>query len=180
MIAGSLIAQRAINQNEVRRRSDRIYLAGRCDADKQPTTGRKKLFGDQHGERRTYGTADNANLANAIEFEGQQFSVVAGPAFMHSAAARSLEITHHVAVRIEHTDLGNGDGPQPSLTTRFPQQGFGPENRRSEMVLLADDWKVGFAHGRLEPFSRRFRPEGRQPSTPDIRPQADGFYSRAS
>jgi len=146
MIARPLVAQRTVDQDEVRRRPD---LSGRGDADEQSATGREELLGDQHGEGCANGAANDADLADAVEIEGKKLGVITGPTFMDTAAAGPLEMTDDITVRIEHADFGDSDERQLPLPARLPQQGFGPEHRRRPVVLDGDNRPRGFCAMRL-------------------------------
>nr|WP_312010374.1 hypothetical protein [Bradyrhizobium cenepequi] len=120
MVARSLVAQRSIDQDKVWGWSDRGDLSGGRDADEQPTAGRKKLFGHEYRERRAYGTADDADLAKAVKFGGEQLGMIAGPSFMDLAGVRPLEVTGDITVWIEHADFGDSDERQLPLPARLP------------------------------------------------------------
>ena len=149
MIARSLVAQRAVDQDEIGRRPDRIDLAGRRNANEQPAAGREELLGDQHGEGCADRAADDPDLADAIEIEGKKLGMVAGPPFMDAPGAGPLEVTDDITVRIKHADFGDSDERQLSLPARLPQQGFGPEHRGRLVILDADDRPRGFRAMRL-------------------------------
>ena len=176
MITRPLVAQRAVDQDEVRRRSDGIDLAGRGNADEQSAAGREELLGDQHGERRADGAADDADLADAVEIEGKKLGVVAGPSFMDAAGAGPLEVTDDVTVRIEHADFGHSDERQLPLPARLPQQGFGPEHRGRLVILDANDRPRGFRAMRLIIHDAPDRPV----SSDGFDRQAGGFPFRVT
>ena len=139
MIACPLVAECAIDEDEVWRGPDRSNLPGGRHADEQPATGCEKLFGDQHGERSTDRAAYDSDLANAVEIEGEKFGVIAGPSFMDAARAGPLEVTDNVAIWIEHADFWDGDLRQLPLPSRLPQQGFGSKHGGLFVVLAAND-----------------------------------------
>ena len=90
MIARTLVAHGAVDQDEVWRRSNGGDLAGGCNADEQPTARRKKLFGNEHRERSADGATDDTNLSGAVEIKRKEFGVVASPALVGAAAAGLL------------------------------------------------------------------------------------------
>jgi hypothetical protein len=100
VIARSLVAQRAIDEDEVRRGPDRSNLAGGRDAHEQLATGREKLLGDQHREWRADGATKDAGLADTVKIEGEKFGVLVGPSFMDAARACPFEVADDIAVRI--------------------------------------------------------------------------------
>src|SRR5262245_57169739 len=182
MVAGPLVAQRAVDEDEVGRWADRGDLAGRRDANEQSAAGREKLLRDQHGEWRADGAADDTDLAEAGEIEGKELGVIAGPSFVDASCAHPLEVTDDVAVRVQHADRGDGNERQLPLPARLPQQSFGPEYRRRSMVFATYDRPRDirafglFVHGctLLARLTQRIRPEGRRPSIRDSHPPAGG------
>ncbi|MBN9147113.1 MAG: hypothetical protein ABS35_41675 [Kaistia sp. SCN 65-12] len=76
MITRPLIAQRAVDQAEVASRSDGIDLAGRGNANEQPAARREELLGDQDGEGCSDDAADDPDLADAVDVEGEKLCVV--------------------------------------------------------------------------------------------------------
>jgi hypothetical protein len=66
VIARTLIAQRTVNDHELRGRQQRSDLAGLSHADQQSAARRKQLFGNQDRKRRADGTANNAVLASRM------------------------------------------------------------------------------------------------------------------
>ena len=60
-MAGPLVAQRAVDQHEIRRRTHRNDLPGRGHADQQAAAGDEQLLRHQHGERRPHRQPDDAD-----------------------------------------------------------------------------------------------------------------------
>jgi hypothetical protein len=145
VITRPLVAQRSVNQDEVRRRPDWGDLSGGRDADEKSAAGREELLCHEHGERRTNGAADDPDLADAAEIEGKKLGVVAGPTVMDAAGAGPLEVADDVTVWIEHADFGHSGERQLPLPARLPQQGFGPEHRGRLVILDANDRPRGSA-----------------------------------
>ena len=78
VITGTFVAQCAIDDDKIRRGTIRRDLARRREAEQEPAPAREQLFRDQHGKRRAHRAADNAHRL-AVEYEGMQLCVIAGP-----------------------------------------------------------------------------------------------------
>src|SRR6516162_2675258 len=100
VIARPFVADRAIDEDEIRRGSDWSNLASGRHADQQPATGCEKLLSDQHGKRRADDAIDDANFADADDIEGEKFGVIAGPSLMDAARAGPFEMAYDIAIRI--------------------------------------------------------------------------------
>jgi hypothetical protein len=138
VIARPLVAQRALDQDEVRRRLQRRDLPRRCNADEQATSGSEQLFRDQHGEGCADGAADYADRQAAV-FEEMEIGMVAGPAVMATHPPLPLELADDVAVRIQQADLGHRVDRDRPLAPRLAQQALGRERRWGAIVLVRED-----------------------------------------
>jgi len=128
MVAGTLIAQRAVNDNEVRRSLQRSDLASRSHTDEKLAARREQLFGDQDRKCRADRATNDATLASFV-IKSIKIRVVAGPTGVALGASRSSQVPHDMAIWIENADLRDGGGGQALLATRFAQQTFGREGR---------------------------------------------------
>ena len=66
MIAGALVAQRAVDHDEIGRRALRDDLAGRGHADQKAAAGNEELLGEQHGKGGADRAADDAEALPAV------------------------------------------------------------------------------------------------------------------
>jgi len=128
-------AQRAVDQDEVRRRSGRREPSGRRDADEKGAAAGEQLLGDQHGKRRPNGAADDSEL-DAVIVEAIKLGVIAGPASIEASSALHFEAPDDIPVRIEHAYRGDARSGDTFLTARLAQQIFRRECRRRQVVLL--------------------------------------------
>src|SRR6516225_6771689 len=104
MVTRALIAQGAVDNNEIGRRPLWNNLARRGDADEEATSGDKQLFREQHGKRGAHGTADDAEtLSQMIEFI--KISMIACPVLAALRAPGFGERPQDVTVRIENTNF---------------------------------------------------------------------------
>jgi len=87
VIAGALVAQRAIDDDEVGRRLGRQDLARRGYAEEEPAAGSEQLLRHQHREGGPDDAADDADLVT-IDLEGVEVGMVAGPARVLAGASR--------------------------------------------------------------------------------------------
>jgi len=78
VIARPLVAQRALDQDEVGRRAHRHDLAGRRHADEEPAPRSEELLGDKHGEGCANRAADDTELELCLA-EAVELGVIAGP-----------------------------------------------------------------------------------------------------
>jgi len=78
MIARSLVAQRALDQDEIGRLAYQGDLARRGDADQEPATRGEHLLGHQYGIGRSDRAANDAEALAGV-LEAVHFAVVAGP-----------------------------------------------------------------------------------------------------
>jgi hypothetical protein len=101
VITRPLVAQRAFDQNEIGSWSDGIDPARGGDTDEQPAVRREELLCGQNSKGGADRAADDPDLAEAVEIEGQKFGVVAGPTLMDAPRAGPLEMANDVTVRIE-------------------------------------------------------------------------------
>ena len=106
MIAGALIAQRALDHDEIRRGAERRDLARRGHADEKPASRREQLLGEQHGKSGADRAADDAEAHRRV-LELEQLGMIAGPARRRRRPAGAAQRPHDVAVRVEQADLGH-------------------------------------------------------------------------
>ena len=104
MIAGALVAQRAVDHDEIGRLAERRDLAGRGHADEKTAPRREQLLGDQHGKSGADGAADDTEAHRRV-LELEQFGVVASPAGRRLSPARAAQGAHDVPVGVEQADF---------------------------------------------------------------------------
>ena len=138
MIAGSLVPERPIDDDEVRRLANRQDLSGRSHADEQPTTGGEKLLGDEDGERRADRRTDDA-IPDAAAIERVEMGVVAGPGRVTIGAPRRRQMFNDIAVRVENADFRDLASRHALLPARLSQQRLRRENRRLVVPLARQD-----------------------------------------
>ena len=126
MLTGAFVADRSLDQDEVRRGPHRHYLAGRGDADQQPATGNKEPLCHQHGERCAYGKADNSQ-GNAAMFRRVHLGMVAGPTRGTPRQPGTAQTTNDIAVGVQNADGRNWLIRQTAPTTRLAQQVLRPK-----------------------------------------------------
>src|ERR1700726_1902134 len=120
MVTRALVAQRAVDQDEIGRRPLLDDLPGRGHADQQPAAGGKQLLGQQHRKGGTYGAADDAEmLAPVLEFV--EVGVVTRPPDRAAAPTALGERPDDIAVRVEQADLRYRRARQVFLPPRLPQ-----------------------------------------------------------
>jgi hypothetical protein len=138
VVAGALVAERALDQHEVRRgREVRRDAAGGGDAEQQPAARGEELLGQQHREGGADRPADRADgVADSRRLEAHQLRVVAGPAAVRARAAGLREMGDEVAVGVEQADRRHRLGRQPLLAPGLAQQGFRLEHRRRVVMLV--------------------------------------------
>ena len=138
MIAGSLVSERPIDENEVRRRANGQDLSSRSHADEQPATRGEKLLGDENGERSADRRTDDA-IPNAATFERIEMRVVARPGVVSTSASRRRQMGDDIAVRIENADFRDVAGRRLLPTAGLSQQRLGRKNRRLVESLARQD-----------------------------------------
>src|SRR5579863_4832233 len=126
MIARALVAQRAINDNEVRWRLNWCNLARRCHAEKKPAARCEQFFGDEDSERGANGATDDAVFA-AFVMKPKKLSMVTCPTSMAIGAASGAQMPHDVPIWIENADFRDNGNRQTFLPSRLAQQALGCE-----------------------------------------------------
>ena len=134
MMAGPLVAQRAVDQHEIRRRPHWGDLTGRGYADQQPAAGDEQLLRHQHGERRAHGKAHDADR-DPVMLRHIHFGVIAGPAVGRPRPPAGTQRAHDVAVRVECAHRRHRRFRQPALAACLTQQVLRPEYRRRVVRL---------------------------------------------
>src|SRR6476646_2017695 len=104
MIAGSLVAQGVIDQDEEGCRAHFGNLSCRGDTHKKLAAGGEQLFRHQDGKGRAHRASYNSCFPGTEEIKSDQLGVVAGPAFMWAPGACTLEVADKISVRIQHAD----------------------------------------------------------------------------
>src|SRR5436190_20813728 len=102
MVTCALVAQRAVDQNEIGWRPLLDDLPGRSHADQQAAAGGKQLLRQQHGKGGTHGAADDAEMLVPVR-EFVEVGVVTGPASGAAAPSALGERSDDIAVRVEQT-----------------------------------------------------------------------------
>lgn len=105
-MAGPLVTECPLDENEVWRIVPRNDLSGGGDAHKEATPGSEQLFGDQYSERRADRTADDAEF-DTIEREPIEIGVISRPRRILLGASGRNEMPNEIAVRIEDTHFGD-------------------------------------------------------------------------
>ena len=103
MIARSLVAKRAVNDDKIWSRSGRSDLACRRNAHQQLAAAGEQFFRDQDGERRAYGAADDPDRL-AGKREGIERGVVAGPVVKRLCLTGVPQPTHDIAIGVQDAD----------------------------------------------------------------------------
>ena len=101
VIAGALVPQCLVDQNEVGRRPQRRELPRRGHADQQLASTGEQLLRNQHGEGCADGATDDAQFEIAFA-AAMQVRVVARPTGIEPRSPGALQLSHEVAVRIEN------------------------------------------------------------------------------
>ena len=120
MVAGALITQCLVDENEIGRRSELGDLPGGSHADEEPASGREQLLRDQNGKRRADRTADQAHFDAACG-EAVELGVIAGPAGIQTCASILCEVPDDVAIGVENAYPRNAHCPDPLLAPGLPQ-----------------------------------------------------------
>ena len=142
MVARAFIAQRAVDQDEIRRRPLRNNLPRRGDADEEATSGDKQLFCEQHGKRSAHGAADDAEtLCHMFEFV--KLGMIACPVLAAVSAPGFGERPQDVTVWIEDANFWHRSTRQIFLPPRLAQQVLGLEDRGCrELLSVQNRWWV--------------------------------------
>ena len=129
MVAGPLVAQSPIDDDEIWRRARSYDLTGRREADEQPAAAREQFFRHQNCERRTNDPSDNPDLLPGKR-ECIQFRVITGPIREASGFSALPKGAHNVAVGVENAYRRHLDGRELLLAPRLAQQRGRQENGR--------------------------------------------------
>ena len=121
MVACPFVTQRPIDNDEIRRRSRSDDLAGRSEANEQPTAACEQFFRYENGERGAYDPADNACLSPGKR-ESIEFRVVAGPACKWRGSSRLAKRAHNVTVGIKNAHRRHWNGWELLLSSCLTQQ----------------------------------------------------------
>ena len=158
MKAGSLVAQRLLDEHEAGQFIDRGDLPGGGDAQNEFGARRGELLGDQDGERCADSHSDHPEL-DAVEVHGPHLGVVARPPRMSPAAAAGGEVADDVAIRIEQAHRGHRDLCDAALPPGLTQQIGGLEYRWRRVVLGGQQWggDIRGIHRRITALLRRDR-----------------------
>jgi len=135
MVARALVAQGAVDDDEVRGRSGRHDLSGRCDAQQQAAPAGKQFLRDQDSGRRADGAANDPGRL-ARERRSVELGVIAGPAVERFGSPLSPQLANHIAVRIEDADRGHIDGGQRLLRRASRSKASG-RNTDGELGFLS-------------------------------------------
>src|SRR5262245_14696406 len=104
MVAGPLVAQGAVDQDEIGRWRLLHDLPRRRHADEKAASRDKELLGDEHREGGAHSAADDAQaFSRMLEFI--QIGMVARPTERPTGPPGLDEHAYDVAVRIEDADL---------------------------------------------------------------------------
>jgi hypothetical protein len=138
MVAGSFVAQRPFDDDEIRRFAGGDDLPSRRQADQQATAARKQLLGDQNGEGCSNDPSNDANLPSG-KGEYIELGVVTWPAREALCAPGPPKVAHDISVRIEKANGGHVDRVDVLLPSCFPHQCRRQENGPIRRILVAED-----------------------------------------
>jgi len=142
VVARPLVAERAVDENEVRRVVPRRDLSRGGDAHEEPAAGGEQLLGDEDGKRRSDRASDDPELL-AVSLEPVEVRVVAGPRLVFSRRARRRQVTDDVPVRIEDADVRDRALREVLLSSGVLDEGLGREHRGlAERLRLAERRRV--------------------------------------
>src|SRR5262245_42831164 len=144
VIARAFIAQRALDDHEIGRRSGRNDLARRCQAENQAAPAGEQLLLHQHVEGRSHRAADDPRDLLA-ERQGVELRVIAGPSRERMRLPGATRAADDVAVGVEDADRRNVDGGEPLLPPRLAQQRLRCEHRRRARKLVGEDGRLAHA-----------------------------------
>ena len=135
VVTRALVAKRAVDDDEIRRLSGRSDLARRRDAHQQLAAAGEQFFGNQDGERRADGAADDPDRLTG-QREGVERGVIAGPIRKRLRLTGLPQPAHDIAVGVQDAERRHIDRRQALLPPRFPQECRGLENRRRRWVFV--------------------------------------------
>jgi hypothetical protein len=135
MVAGALVAQRPIDNDEIGRQSRRQNLTGGGEADQQPAAAREQFFRHQNGERGANYPSDNADLL-AGKREGIQLGMIARPARKRPGSSRLPQCSHQVAVGIQQAHRWHRNGWEVLLASGLAQQCRGDKDGRRRRIFV--------------------------------------------
>ena len=138
MIARTLVAKGAFNDNEIRRLSRRDNLTGGREVDKEFAPTNEKLFGDERCEGSANDAAHNSDTLSA-NLEGVELRVIARPLMERPCHFILAQMPNQVAIGIQNAHRRNVKRLQSLLAPRLPKQGSGREYRRLPRVLVVED-----------------------------------------
>jgi hypothetical protein len=155
MVAGPFVSQRAIDDDEVRRRRHGINLTSRGEVEEKAASACKQLLGNKDGEWRANGVADDADGVFR-QLKGVKIGMVAGPRREPTCLPAGFEVSDDVAVGIKDAHRRDILDRQMLLTTGFAQQGLRIEDRWLAMVLMIENGST-FSHVMPGTIARRLR-----------------------
>ena len=136
MVAGPLVAQGAVDDDKIGRRSGRHDLAGRGDAEQQTAAAREQFFRDQDRERSADRAADNADdLAGQIRIHRVGYGSRATLERLRSAFL--AQPPHDIAVGIEDADRRHVDGGHPFCRRASRNSAAGRNTEGADGFLLS-------------------------------------------
>lgn len=138
MVTGPLIAQGAVDHDEVGGLSRRNNLTCRGEANEQLAPAGEQLLGYEDGEGCTNDPTNNPDLLRA-EVECVEFGVITGPARKWLCRPSLSQPTHQVAVGVQNADGGHRQTIEPLLSPCLAQQGCRSEHGRHGRVLIVED-----------------------------------------
>ena len=157
MVAGALVAQRAVDHDEIGRLAERRDLAGRGHADEKPAPRREQLLGDQHGKSGADRAADDAEAHRRV-LELEQFGVIAGPARRRCARPERRKARTMSPSGSSRQISGTSAGGRFFLSPRLAQQIGRLEHRGGGVILIGEDRRQVFRIA--APDHPRFVPTG--------------------
>src|SRR5262249_1482857 len=148
VVARALVAQGAINDDEIGRLAGWSNLPGRRKAQQEAATAGEKLFRHKNRKRRTNRAADNSH-GRAFQRECIEVSVIARPWVERRSPPALSQSPDHVTVGIENADRRDVSGHETLLPSRFTQQRRRQKDRWRRSVLAVEDGRLCHGPGRL-------------------------------
>lgn len=125
-MARSLVAQRTVDEDEVRSLSGWHDLTGGGDADEELAARGEQFLGDQHGERCANGAPQDADHL-PLQLQFVELGVITGP-IRASAHAAMPQMAPKVTVGIQHADSRHFPDRNRFLPPCLAQEIGGSEN----------------------------------------------------
>ena len=136
MVAGPLIAQRAVDHDEVGRLPRRENLTRRGEANHELAPAGKQLLSNKDGEGRTNDPANNSDTV-AAEVERIEFGVIARPTCERLCRPGAPQRAHQVAIRVQNADRGTSEVASPFCRRASRSRAAGANTDGMDVCLLS-------------------------------------------